>query len=333
MDEPLCFDEAVASGAYEDPCYPLFNDEESDALFRAFTNKAWEGLGPVSNLGVQSTSPMCLPAQTLEEAPVVHSTSPSSAPSSLFSSSPSPSKRVTKPVSNNMMTGLGKVTPPTPTSPVVQNDVPAPAPAPAANFLTGSVDLSAAFSASMVAASVAFANTIPAAAHVQQNFDLGQAPIAPTSAYTGQYQPELVTQSPTFTWSRAAPAPVPLQYAMQSMPPPPYYWDVMPMAPVFQQLPPQAWPAPVPRDSTAAVASFGQQHQAQQMSASAPVNRPTVSATPPKKRTLEFVDPVVPKGFVANPNNHGRFQYVDGQRIYMNGAKAKKLRKSATQRA
>ncbi|KAJ5380275.1 uncharacterized protein N7496_002703 [Penicillium cataractarum] len=42
------------------------------------------------------------------------------------------------------------------------------------------------------------------------------------------------------------------------------------------------------------------------------------------KRTFEFVEPEVPENFVANPNNHGRWQYDrSGNRHYLNAPKTK----------
>jgi hypothetical protein len=45
------------------------------------------------------------------------------------------------------------------------------------------------------------------------------------------------------------------------------------------------------------------------------------------KRTFEFVEPEVPENFVANPNNHGRWQYDrHGNRHYLNAPKTKRAR-------
>lgn len=42
------------------------------------------------------------------------------------------------------------------------------------------------------------------------------------------------------------------------------------------------------------------------------------------KRTFEFVEPEIPDNFVANPNNHGRWQYDrSGNRHYLNAPKTK----------
>lgn len=45
------------------------------------------------------------------------------------------------------------------------------------------------------------------------------------------------------------------------------------------------------------------------------------------KRTIEFVEPEVPENFVANPNNHGRWQFDrHGNRHYLNAPKTKRPR-------
>lgn len=54
-----------------------------------------------------------------------------------------------------------------------------------------------------------------------------------------------------------------------------------------------------------------------------PVPRP-VPQLPPvsNKRSFQFVDPEIPQNFVANPNNHGRWQYDrQGNRHYLNAPK------------
>lgn len=53
-----------------------------------------------------------------------------------------------------------------------------------------------------------------------------------------------------------------------------------------------------------------------QMPPQKPANVPQV--------TIEFLEPIVPAGFVANPNNHGRWSYdAAGNRAYLNGPKNK----------
>jgi hypothetical protein len=53
------------------------------------------------------------------------------------------------------------------------------------------------------------------------------------------------------------------------------------------------------------------------MSVQKPANVPQV--------ILEFLDPTVPEGFVANPNNHGRWSYDSaGNRTYLNRRKNKR---------
>ncbi|KAF3389316.1 hypothetical protein F1880_004127 [Penicillium rolfsii] len=62
---------------------------------------------------------------------------------------------------------------------------------------------------------------------------------------------------------------------------------------------------------------------------------PPTYPTPPRplpppvsnKRTFEFIEPEVPESFVANPDNHGRWQYDrQGNRHYLNAPKTKRPR-------
>jgi hypothetical protein len=56
---------------------------------------------------------------------------------------------------------------------------------------------------------------------------------------------------------------------------------------------------------------------------------PQALQTPPvsNKRTFEFIEPEIPENFVANPNNHGRWQYDrNGNRHYLNAPKTKRPR-------
>jgi hypothetical protein len=57
---------------------------------------------------------------------------------------------------------------------------------------------------------------------------------------------------------------------------------------------------------------------------------PLPASQPPpvsNKRTFEFVEPEIPDNFVANPNNHGRWQYDrNGNRHYLNAPKTKRPR-------
>lgn len=57
-----------------------------------------------------------------------------------------------------------------------------------------------------------------------------------------------------------------------------------------------------------------------------PIPPPPRRASPvSNKRMFEFVEPEVPENFVANPNNHGRWQYdKNGNRHYLNAPKTKK---------
>lgn len=61
---------------------------------------------------------------------------------------------------------------------------------------------------------------------------------------------------------------------------------------------------------------------------SVPKSKPQQPAkSSPKKRTFEFLEPTVPVGFVANPNNHSRWEYdAAGKRHYMNAPKVKRQR-------
>ncbi|KAJ5659527.1 hypothetical protein N7507_005978 [Penicillium longicatenatum] len=88
------------------------------------------------------------------------------------------------------------------------------------------------------------------------------------------------------------------------------------------------------------------QHPYQMMpSMGAPINRQqsfaasaSVTPSPPpkpspelvsNKRTYSFISEMVPKNFVANPNNHGRWRFDrQGNREYLNGPAAKRSRTS-----
>jgi hypothetical protein len=88
------------------------------------------------------------------------------------------------------------------------------------------------------------------------------------------------------------------------------------------------------------------QHPYQMMpSMGAPINRQqsfaasaSVTPSPPpkpspelvsNKRTYSFINEMVPKNFVANPNNHGRWRFDrQGNREYLNGPAAKRSRTS-----
>ncbi|KAJ5183633.1 hypothetical protein N7492_001249 [Penicillium capsulatum] len=63
-----------------------------------------------------------------------------------------------------------------------------------------------------------------------------------------------------------------------------------------------------------------------------PVSPPRPRQPTPKspiKRTIEFMEPTVPYGFVANPNNHGRWSYDSaGNKHYLNAPKVKRQRTS-----
>ncbi|KAJ5972197.1 uncharacterized protein N7479_002115 [Penicillium vulpinum] len=55
----------------------------------------------------------------------------------------------------------------------------------------------------------------------------------------------------------------------------------------------------------------------------------SLSAPSPGKRTFEFMENIMPKNFVANPNNHARWSFTpNGDRTYLNGSQAKKARVS-----
>ena len=71
------------------------------------------------------------------------------------------------------------------------------------------------------------------------------------------------------------------------------------------------------------------QSQQMYMPCAVPDNRPQQQApNPPTTQTAQtfsFVQPTVPTGFVANPNNHGRWEYDRaGNRRYLNAPKDKK---------
>lgn len=322
MDESFCFDNVVESDAYEHPFYPNFDDEESAALFRAFANEAWEGLGPDCTLGEQSTPSTCLPEQPSEEASVAY---PTPSPTQSDSHASSTSKRVTAPVSANMMTGTRELSPPTPPTPVIPTPSDAPAPSP----LPGIVSLPPTLSVDIAEASFAFANVAPESAQMAQSLGAGHTPSPPGTAYTSQSFSGYMTQDPTYSWSGAAP--IPQGYLAQTMPGPFYPWNIMAMAPVAQPYPSQPWPAPVQVGNATASASPAQRYPMHTVPASVSATSSAISALPSNKRTFDFANPVMPAGFVANPNNHGRFQYVDGQRIYLNGPKPKRMRTGANQ--
>ncbi|KAJ5814978.1 hypothetical protein N7474_006755 [Penicillium riverlandense] len=61
-----------------------------------------------------------------------------------------------------------------------------------------------------------------------------------------------------------------------------------------------------------------------QMPSQNPIQMPVQKPANVPQVTLEFLEPTVPKGFVANPNNHGRWSYdAAGNRTYLNRPKNK----------
>lgn len=345
MDELLHFDDFVGSDAPEHPSDSSFPDDESAALFRALTNpEIWEG--PDSGLsfdsgsgsGDQSTPATSLGRQTSEatsdkSSPTlpIFSASPAS-----FTSATSP-ERATRPVSANNTTGvqtISSATTPTPVVPTL-SDAPAHSPTPgiasispmalSVNPLAVSVD-PLALGVDFAEAPIAFANMAPGSS---------QALYPPGPAYASQSSSGLIMQGPAHPSSGAAQAPALQPFFPGTMSGPFDSWGVEAAAPVAEPYPPQTWSAmPIQANTAAAAPSSGLQHPVEMMPPPGPammLPSPPPAMSPPapapsRKRTFEFVEPVVPKGFVANPDNHGRFLYANGNRTYLNGPKNKRPR-------
>lgn len=317
MDESLCFDDFVGSDTYEYPSNPHLDDEASAALFRAFTNEAWEGLGTESGLSSglrdQSAPSTRLGGQTSE------ATSKSSSPS-IFDAS-STTERAAKPVPAKSMTGARNISPPTPLTPVIPTPNDALAHSPASGIV--SIPPST-LSVNFAEAPIAFANMAPGSAQMPQTL------YPPGPAYASQSLSGHTMQGPTHPLSGAVQAPALQPYCAGPMPGPFYPSNVMATAPVAGPYSSQIWSAPVNQGNITTAPSFAVRYPMEMAPPPAPAMKsPTPAQT--KKRTWEFASPMTPTGFVANPNNHGRFQYVDGQRIYLNGPKAKKLCSGGTQ--
>lgn len=307
MGESPHFDNTVGSGAYEHTPYPMFDDEESEALFRAFTvNSDWESVSPESSSS-KSTSSL-RSSQTLEEGVV---STPAPQPhSQLSSTSSTPARRAT-----NTKTGA-QATPSTPATSVLPtpSDV---SPSDVATPLTPSVDL--------VEAYLAFTTALPGSARVSYNFGSGYttSPLGPPC--TSQIDYSHMVQAPDYFCNGAAPVSLPQQYAMECMATSSYPWG---FTPVPQQQPLPTWSL-VPQSSPFAMAPAPHQAPIHVSHASASAMNPPIPAPGVSKRKFEFADPVVPTGFKPNPDNHARFEYKNGRRIYLNSREGKKLRTGA----
>lgn len=331
MDESFWFDDSVGSDAYEHPSYPLLDDEESTALFEAFTNAAWEGLrtesGLSSGMGVQGAPSTSLGEQT-SEATSDLSSSPSTRPhfsasSSSISSVSSASERVPKPVSTKGMTGARKCSSPTPPTPVI----PTPSGVPAQSPVLGIASIPpSTLSVDFAEAPIAFASMASGTVQMPQNTGYGRILCPPGIAYASQSFSGRTMQGPTYTPSGAIQAPALQPYCAGTMPSPFYPWNVMATAPIAEPYSSQKRSAPVNPGNNITAPSWAMRYPTEMAPPPAPAMNPPPIPAPSKKRAWEFVDPVMPKGFVANPDNHGRFQRINGKMVYLNGPKAKKLR-------
>lgn len=336
MDELYCFDVFVGSGAFEHSSYSFFPDEESEALFRALTNhETWEGpdsgLSSGSSTGSgEKTTPATSQGRQMSEA-TSGNTSPTlpifpASAASLPSTSP---ERATWPVPANNTTGVQNISSaatPTPVAPSLSG-------APAHSSTPGIASTSQltlcfnpqALSVDPLTLSVNFAEAPIASANMapgprQALYPPG--PFCPSQSSSG-----LIMQGPAHPPSGAPQAPELQSFFPGPMSGPFDSWAVEAAAPVTQPCPPQTWSAMPIHANTSAALSSGLQHPVETMqpSASAMMQPPPCPAmksaapAPSNKRAFQFVEPVVPKGFVANPENHGRFQYENGNRVYLNG--------------
>lgn len=110
----------------------------------------------------------------------------------------------------------------------------------------------------------------------------------------------IVEIRPEGGYPRQVPMYYPMHYHEHTAMPDPQFGQFYPVFPPMGHSIPPTYPMP-PRD----------------------IQAPPVS----NKRTFEFVEPEVPGNFVANPNNHGRWQYDrHGNRHYLNAPKTKRAR-------
>lgn len=305
MSESFYFD-MVESVAVEQPSLPDFVEKAWDDIFSTFTDSNWSGIGPVSNLSTQSTYAFSFPPP-LEERDI--SRLPPETPSKPSSISSTFSGRATEPLPASIETRVPAApsTPPTSVSPTPVRaqrppDVATPPP-------TLDVDL-------LVFTIIGDATYTP-------------SPSGP--AFPGQDHFGQMTQAPDDDWSGELRS-VPQQFPMESTMAPsfPFPWGYQP---VPQQQPLPTWPTPVAPTNPPAMAPVVQQMPMHVSHASLPAMSPPVPAPSGTKRTFEFLDPEVPTGFKANPDNHGRFEYTaDGRRVYLNGPEGKKLRTGAAPR-
>ncbi|KAJ5679424.1 hypothetical protein N7462_007668 [Penicillium macrosclerotiorum] len=286
-----------------------FDDDESAALFRAFTNQDWEGLGPNSGLHNNNTSDEAGTIKLLNDVDRTLSPLPfitldiSDHEISMHTNTNSDGSRSTTELPESTTDTDSVIersqakssTPPTPKVPT-----PPSTPGPPCLGVPSAASPSISYSRPMHGCleQSSYLTTGFQAPGLAQIFGFPvPAPMHNVTEYPGQ---------PPIFHPLVYPPPPPNYHLME------YYGQFSPynqiMYPPVGFPPVQFYPTIPPAVS--------------------PPRVPTQPCRPaPPKRTFEFIDPTVPADFVANPNNHGRWQYdQNGNRHYLNAPKNKKPR-------